>query len=104
MKVLVRFEDDYGYVSMVGMNNLFIIEDRRIKTGQGIRNRVDHLITIWHPYRLNQIYRVYLYETEEFLFRGKNAMLWDHKQPEKGYNHAECIGARARGARASSAI
>lgn len=81
MKVLVRFERDDGSVSLVGMNNLFIIDDGRIRTGQGIRNRIDSLITMYHPYRLNQVYRVYLYDTEEFLFRGKNAMLWDHKQP-----------------------
>ena len=80
MKVIVRFENDYGKVSLVGMANMFIIDDGRIRTMQGIRNRIDYLITMYHPRRLNQVYRVYKYDTEQFLFRGKNAMLWDHKE------------------------
>jgi len=81
MKVLVRFENDDGYCSMVGMNNLFIINDARIKTFMGVCRRVYGLID-YHPSKLNKVYRVFDYNTDKFLYRGKNGIIWDYKNPD----------------------
>lgn len=78
MKVLVRFENDYGEVSLVGMNNLFIIDDRRITTFRGLAQRVYDLLD-HHPQKLNKYYRVYRYSDEEFLFKGKNSTIWSYQ-------------------------
>lgn len=78
MKVLVRFENDYGEVSMVGMANLFIIDDKRIRTFTGIANRVYSLID-YHPNNLNKYYRVFKYEDDKFLFKGKNNQIWSYQ-------------------------
>ena len=71
-KVLIRFENDDGTCSEVGMSNLMIVDDRRIKTKQGILNRVNDLITLYHLYRTNKVYRVYDWVTDKLLFKGKN--------------------------------
>lgn len=78
MKVLVRFENDYGEVSMVGMNNLFIIDDARITTLQGIANRVYNILD-YHPAKLNRYYRVYKYDDDSFLFKGKNNLIYSYQ-------------------------
>lgn len=78
MKVLVLFENDYGEVSLVGMNNLFIIDDARIKTLSGIARRVYNLLD-YHPGKLNKYYRVYRFDTEEFLFKGKNETIYSYQ-------------------------
>lgn len=79
MKVLVRFENDYGEVSMVGMNNLFIVQDNRIKTFQGICNRVYALLD-YHPNKVNKYYRVFDFETDKFLFKGKNNFIYSYTE------------------------
>jgi hypothetical protein len=78
MKVLVRFENDYGEVSLVGMNNLFIIKDGRIKTLSGIARRVHDLLD-YHPDKLNKYYRVYKFDTAEFLFKGRNWIIYSYQ-------------------------
>lgn len=78
MKVLVRFENDYGEVSLVGMNNLFIIDDGRITTFAGIAKRVYDLLD-YHPNKLNKYYRVYRFSDETFLFKGKNELIWSYQ-------------------------
>lgn len=79
MKVLIRFENDYGEVSMVGMNNLFIISDKRIRTAQGICNRVYALLD-YHPTKLNKYYRVYTFDDDKFLFKGKNSRIYSYTE------------------------
>lgn len=79
MKVLVRFENDYGEVSLVGMNNLFIIDDKRIKTFTGICKRVYDLLD-YHPAKLNKYYRVYDFKEDKFLFKGKNNFIYSYTE------------------------
>lgn len=84
MGFIIKFEDDYGHVSEVGMNNLMIIRDGRIKTNQGILNRVNRIITMYHPFKTNKVYRVYrmseIRDTWAFMFKGKNKTLLTFKE------------------------
>jgi hypothetical protein len=60
MKKYVRFEEN-GHVSMVGMNNLIIIEDARIKTQRGLHAKIADLVKKYHKYRIDKPYHVYDY-------------------------------------------
>ena len=71
MKVEVRFADDKGYIAKVGMNNLIIIEDDRITTQDGIRNRVQNIVTKYRPAYRGREYRVYHWLTDDVIFLDK---------------------------------
>ena len=59
MKVIVRFEDvPNGCIPKVGMNNLMIIDDGRIRRWQTMCKRIDIIVRKWHPSRIGKLYEV----------------------------------------------
>ena len=70
MKVEVRFADERGSIAYVGMNNLFIISDKRITTRSGLKRRIRDLVLQYHKYRIQREYNVLDWNTQVPLFRG----------------------------------
>ena len=72
MKVEVRFADEKGYVSQVGMNNLIIITDSRIKTELGLVRRIEKIVRESRPALKNRVYEVSLWGTGELWFKDRS--------------------------------
>jgi len=69
MKVLVRFESETGYLSMVGMNNLFIIDDKRIRTRNGLIKRIRFFVENYHQGKRKRKFHVFNFHDNKFLFQ-----------------------------------
>ncbi len=67
MKVLVAFAYPDGTYPEVGMNRLFILEDKRIRHLSTLEKRVEHLVLTYHPSRVGVPYRIKCWESDKVL-------------------------------------
>ena len=70
MKVIVSFDKNHQgeqQYTGVGMNHIFIIDDKRITTDTGIHKRIAYFVNGWHKYRLNMPYTVYNYDNGHYI-------------------------------------
>ncbi len=72
MKVIVRFEDvPNGRIPQVGMNNLMIINDGRIRRWETMCKRIDRIVRMWHKNRIGKLYEVTHFDSGEVWFMGQ---------------------------------
>ena len=70
MKFEVRFADNNGHISTSGMNNLIIIDDKRIKTYFGLERHITDIVKKYHPAKIGKMYSVYNWLSDESVYEG----------------------------------
>ena len=76
MKVRVYFANDESVkhwkdISTVGMNNLFIIEDKRIRRMDTLKARIDKLVREYHKGRIGKLYVILTWHDDLRLAEGR---------------------------------